>query len=73
METERTLEQKNEAQRKTIVELTAALKTMGQTVAELQIWKDFVAYQISNCNMQEEVLQQWMSDMLAAQKKGTKS
>lgn len=57
MQTERTLEQMNATQLKTIQELT-------QRVKNLEIWERFAAYQISDCNMQPEVLETWMNEML---------
>lgn len=58
MQTERTLEQMNAAQLKTIQELT-------QRVKDLEIWERFAAFLISDCNMQPEVLQESMEAMLA--------
>lgn len=58
MQTERSLEQMNAAQTKTIQELT-------QEVKDLNIWKRFVEYLITDCNMQPDVMETWMSDMLA--------
>lgn len=66
-QTERTLEQMNAAQLKTIQELT-------QEVKDLSIWKRFVEFQISDCNMQPDILEQLMSEMLTkeeAKLKGT--
>lgn len=58
MQTERSLEQMNAAQTKTIQELT-------QEVKDLNIWKRFVEYLITDCNMQPVVMETWMNDMLA--------
>ena len=61
MQTERTLEQMNAAQLKTIQELT-------QKVKDLEIWERFVGYLLDSCEGQtitEEGLQAWMGVMLA--------
>lgn len=61
MQTERTLEQMNAAQLKTIQELT-------QKVKDLEIWERFVGYLLDSCEGQtisEEGLQAWMGGMLA--------
>ena len=58
MQNERTLEQRNAAQLKTIQELT-------QRVKDLEIWERFVAFLISDCNMQPEIMEGLMNDMLA--------
>lgn len=58
METTRTLEQMNEAQRKTIVELTAKVK-------ELKLWEKFAAHLINNCTDQTVTpanLEKWLED-----------
>jgi hypothetical protein len=59
-EVKRTLEQMNDAQKKTIIELT-------QKVKDMEIWERFVGYMIENCEGQvvsEENFQSWMSNML---------
>lgn len=56
METSRTLEQMNEAQRKTIVELTAKVKELG-------LWERFAAHLINSCigeTITEAKLEQWL-------------
>lgn len=58
MQNERTLEQRNAAQLKTIQELT-------QRVKDLEIWERFVAFLISDCNMQPDIMEDLMADMLA--------
>lgn len=61
MQTERSLEQMNAAQLKTIQELT-------QKVKDLEIWERFVGYLLDSCEGQtisEESLQAWMGGMLA--------
>jgi len=58
MQNERTLEQRNAAQLKTIQELT-------QRVKDLEIWERFVAFLISDCNMQPDIMEGLMADMLA--------
>lgn len=58
MQNERTLEQRNAAQLKTIQELT-------QRVKDLEIWERFVAFLISDCNMQPGIMEGLMNDMLA--------
>lgn len=58
MQNERTLEQRNAAQLKTIQELT-------QRVKDLEIWERFVAFLISDCNMQPDIMEGLMNDMLA--------
>lgn len=58
-EVHRTLEQMNEAQRKTIVELTARVKELG-------VWERFASHLINNCIGQvitEEALEQWLSQV----------
>lgn len=65
MQTERTLEQMNAAQKKTIEELT-------QKVKDLQIWERFVTYLLDSCEGQEiseEGFQGWMEGMLAKEAK----
>ena len=57
-ETRNTPEQQIEGQRQTIVKLT-------QRIKDLEIWERFAAFQISDCNMQPEVLETWMNKMLA--------
>lgn len=57
METSRTLEQMNEAQRKTIVELTQKVKDLSQ-------WERFAAHLVNNCMGQtvtEENLEAWLA------------
>jgi hypothetical protein len=71
MQTERTLEQRNEAQRKTIVEQGELLKVAGARIKELEMWERFTAYLLNNCEgeeIYEEKLQEWLADMLAAEK-----
>lgn len=58
MQNERTLEQRNAAQLKTIQELT-------QRVKDLEIWERFVTFLISDCNMQPDIMEGLMNDMLA--------
>lgn len=58
METSRTLEQMNEAQRKTIVELTTKVKELG-------LWERFAAHLINNClgeTITEAKLEQWLKE-----------
>ena len=57
-EVHRTLEQMNEAQRKTIVELTAKVKELG-------VWERFAAHLINNCigqTITEENLERWLKE-----------
>lgn len=61
MQTERTLEQMNAAQLKTIQELT-------QRVKDLEIWERFAAYLLQTCDGQTitpENLAGWMDCMLS--------
>ena len=58
-ETHRTLEQMNEAQRKTIVELTAKVKELG-------MWERFAAHLVNNCvgeTITVEKLEQWLAEV----------
>lgn len=58
-ETSRTLEQMNEAQRKTIVELTAKVKELG-------VWERFASHLINNCigqTITEENLEAWLKEV----------
>lgn len=58
-ETHRTLEQMNEAQRKTIVELTAKVKELG-------LWERFAAHLINNClgqTITEKSLEAWLKEV----------
>jgi len=60
-ETHRTLEQMNDAQRKTIESLTAKVKELG-------VWERFAAHLINNCigeKVTEAKLEEWLN---AAQK-----
>lgn len=71
MQTERTLEQMNAAQQKTILELTQEVKKLKQEVHENAIWSRFAGYLLDNCEGQtiyEEHLQQWMAEMLEKEK-----
>lgn len=71
MQTERTLEQRNEAQRRTIVEQGQLLKAAGARIEELEMWERFTAYLLNNCEgekIYEEQLQSWLADMLAQEK-----
>ena len=72
MQTERTLEQRNEAQRKTIVEQGELLKVAGARIKELEMWERFTAYLLNNCEgekIYEERLQEWLAAMLEKEKK----
>ena len=72
MQKERTLEQRNEAQRKTIIEQGQLLKEASTRINELAIWERFAGYLLNNCEgstISEESLQKWLADMLAAEKK----
>lgn len=72
MQTERTLEQRNEAQRKTIVEQGQLLKAASARIEELEIWERFAAYLMHNCEglkIYEERLQEWLAAMLEKEKK----
>lgn len=58
-ESTRTLEQMNEAQRKTIVELTAKVKELG-------VWERFAEHLINNCigqTVTEETLETWLKEV----------
>lgn len=58
-EVSRTLEQMNEAQRKTIVELTTKCKELG-------VWERFASYLINNCvgqTVTEENLERWLKEV----------
>lgn len=58
-DTHRTLEQMNEAQRKTIVELTTKVKELG-------VWERFAEHLINNCigqTVTEETLEQWLNQV----------
>lgn len=58
-ETHRTLEQMNEAQRKTIVELTAKVKELG-------MWERFAAHLVNNCvgeTITVEKLEKWLAEV----------
>lgn len=71
MQTERTLEQMNAAQKKTIEDLTAEVKKLKVEVKENAIWSRFAGYLLDHCEGQtiyEESLQHWMADMLEAEK-----
>lgn len=57
-ETRNTPEQQIEGQRQTIVKLT-------QRIKDLEIWERFVAFLISDCNMQPDIMEGLMADMLA--------
>ena len=72
MQKERTLEQRNEAQRKTIIEQGQLLKEANTRINELAIWERFAGYLLHNCEgftISEESLQKWLADMLAKEKK----
>lgn len=65
MQTERSLEQMNAAQQKTIIDLTTQVK-------ELKLWEQFAAHLVNNCvglTVTPENLEQWMAD---CQKRKTK-
>lgn len=58
-ESTRTLEQMNEAQRKTIVELTAKVKELG-------MWEKFAAHLVNNCigeTITVEKLEKWLAEV----------
>lgn len=70
-QTERTLEQMNAAQQKTILELTQQVKQLKLEVKENAIWARFAGYLLDHCEGQtiyEENLQRWMAEMLEKEK-----
>lgn len=67
MQNERTLEQRNAAQLKTIQELT-------QRVKDLEIWERFAAYLVETCDghtITPENLTGWMESMLSQEAPST--
>ena len=63
METSRTLEQMNEAQKKTILELSQKLQAANKRIAELTLWETFVAHLINEREgevITEANMQTWM-------------
>ncbi len=70
-ETKNTLEQRNEAQAKTIQKQAQEIKRLRQELIEADIWSRFAGYLLENCEKQEiteESLQYWMSEMLHKEK-----
>lgn len=67
---------RNTRQRKTIEELTQGQKVLAARIAELQIWERFASHLLHNCKglkVTEAALQQWLADMLEAEKKVMKA
>jgi len=72
---ERTLEQKNEAQRKTIVEMTQMHKEVMERMIAAGLWERFAAHLLHNCigqTVTRENLEKWMAEMLEAELKAAK-
>lgn len=64
-----TLEQRNASQANTIAKQVEQIKGLKAQVDELNIWKRFVEFLISDCNMQPAVMEQFLGDMLEKEAK----